>query len=309
MDRMVETGEARQTVPEEAGRTDALIVIPAYNEAATIGSVVLEALTVAEEVLVVDDGSTDATAELAAAAGARVLRHDTNRGKGMAIENAFQYARENNWEYLVLVDGDWQHRPKEADALLTACAEGPANIVIGSRYLDGNRGETALYRRVGQRVLDGITEANTGYSVTDSQSGFRAFDRTAIETVAVTDAGFGVESQMLESASERSLTVTEVPISVNYDVPDPNTSNPVRHGFSVAVRLLRTGGIRYPRFFLGAPGAVLAAVGFVGVWWTVTAEATWTLSLVIGLLLSTLLCLCGVVLTTMSVRTTRAGRH
>lgn len=307
MDSVAEEREASRTA--DAGRTDALVVIPAYNEAATIGSVVLEARTVAGEVLVIDDGSTDATAELAEAAGARVVRHEANRGKGKAIENAFEYARENEWQYLVLLDGDWQHRPKEAEALLAACAEGPDDIVIGSRYLDGDRDDTSLYRRVGQRVLDKITEANTGYSVTDSQSGFRAFDRTAIETLAVTDEGFGVESQMLASANERGLSVGEVPISVNYDVPHPNTSNPVHHGVSVALRLLRAGAVRNPRFFFGVPGALLAVVGFLGVWWILTADVPGTLSLVAGLLLSSVLCVFGVVLTTMSVRTDRAGQY
>lgn len=307
MDSTAEGREASQTA--DGGRTDALVVIPAYNEAATIGSVVVEARTVAGEVLVVDDGSADATAELAEAAGARVVRHEVNRGKGKAIENAFEYARENDWQYLVLLDGDWQHRPKEAETLLSACAEGPDHIIIGSRYLEGDRDDTSLYRRVGQRILDRITEANTGYSVTDSQSGFRAFDRTAIETLAVTDEGFGVESQMLASANERGLSVGEVPISVNYDVPHPNTSNPVRHGVSVAVRLLRAGAIRNPRLFLGVPGAVFAVGGLLGVWWILTAGVSGTLSLVAGLLLSSVLCLVGVVLTTMSVRADGVGQY
>lgn len=307
MDSTAERREASRTA--DTGRTDALVVVPAYNEAATIGSVVLEAKTVAGEVLVVDDGSTDATVELASAAGAQVIRHGANRGKGKAIANAFEYARENDWQYLVLLDGDWQHRPKEATELLSACAEGPNDIIIGSRYLDGDRDDTSLYRRVGQRVLDKITEANTGYAVTDSQSGFRAFNRTAIETLAVTDEGFGVESQMLASANERGLTVGEVPISVNYDVPDPNTSNPVHHGVSVALRLLRTGSVHNPRLFFGVPGAVLAVAGFVGVWWILTADVPGTLSLVAGLLLSSVLCVFGVVLTTMSVRDDRAGQY
>jgi len=247
-----------------------LVGIPAYNEEATIGSLVLQAFEYGDRVLVADDGSTDRTAEIAREAGATVLEQSTNSGKGAAVRCLFSFANEHNIDRLVILDADWQHDPEEIPDLLQGLEEKDADLVIGSRYVEGDRGDTPLYRRVGQRILDYMTHLGTGTAVTDSQSGYRAFNRTAIEQIGIDDNGFGVETEMLRSASDNDLTVTEIPISVNYDVPDPNTSNSVFHGIHVVDSFLSIVRDRHPLLFFGVPGMALMIFGLGYGAWTVS---------------------------------------
>lgn len=242
-------------------RSSVVVGIPAYNEAATIGSVVIAAGRHADEVVVVDDGSLDSTPEIAREAGATVVRQGKNRGKGASVRRAIEYARENGVERFVLLDGDWQHDPSEIPRLLEPIEAGEADIVVGSRYVDRESGRTPLYRRIGQVILDTLTMFGTGTYLSDSQSGFRALGRNAIERIDIRETGFGVETEMLRSAADEGLVVTEVPISINYDVPAPNTANSFFHGFSVVDTVLRIVRDRRPLLFFGVPGITLMAFG------------------------------------------------
>lgn len=244
-----------------------LIAIPAYNEAATIGSVVHSAREHSNNVLVLDDGSSDPTAQIARSAGAMVIRSEQNGGKGTAIRRIFEFAREREYERLVLLDGDWQHNPHEIPDLVRPLKTQDADIVIGSRYRNGDRGDTPLYRRFGQQVLDLITNFGSKQSVTDSQSGYRAFNRAAIEALDVSDSGFGIETQVLSSATTHGLNVVEVPITVNYNVPNPSTSNSFLHGLRVVDTFLKIVRDRHPLLFFGVPGTLLLLAGLgYGVW-------------------------------------------
>src|SRR6266571_1218290 len=127
-----------------------IAAIPAYNEGTTIGSVVLKARQFASEVVVIDDGSTDDTAETAALAGAHVIRHARNLGKGMSIRSAWVYARERKAEAIVLIDGDHQHDPSDIPRLLEPILSGNADVVLGVRW--GKTSRMTLYRRIGKRA-------------------------------------------------------------------------------------------------------------------------------------------------------------
>jgi glycosyltransferase involved in cell wall biosynthesis len=244
-----------------------LIAIPAYNEAATIGSVVHAAREHSDNVLVLDDGSSDPTSQIAGSAGAMVTRLEQNRGKGAAIRQIFEFTRKEGYEYLVVLDADWQHNPHEIPKLVRPLKRQSVDIVIGSRYLNGDRGDTPLYRRFGQRVLDLITNVGSRQSITDSQSGYRAFNRAAIERLDVSDSGFGIEAQMLHSATNHGLEIFEVPIEVNYDVPNPSTSNSFLHGIRVVDTLLTLIRDQHPLLFFGVPGTLLMGAGLgYGVW-------------------------------------------
>src|SRR5437870_10222254 len=129
-----------------------LVAIPAFNEGPTIGSVVLKARQFASEVVVVDDGSSDDTAETAALAGAHVIQHARNLGKGLAIRSAWLYAREQVPEAFVLLDGDLQHDPNDIPRLVETILSGKADIAIGVRW--GKTSRMPMYRRVGKRALD-----------------------------------------------------------------------------------------------------------------------------------------------------------
>src|SRR2546430_2419154 len=164
----------RRTLPQ----SKILVAIPAFNEGPTIGSVVLKARQFASEVVVIDDGSGDDTAETAALAGAHVIRHARNLGKGAAIRSGWLYARERRLDALVLLDGDHQHDPNDIPRLLEPILTGKADVVLGVRW--GKTSSMPVYRRVGKRMLDYATAAIVkNAAVTDSQCGFRGFSERA----------------------------------------------------------------------------------------------------------------------------------
>jgi len=233
--------------------------IPAYNEARCIGSIVLQARQYADEVIVVDDGSTDNTAHIAALAGAVVIRHETNTGKGTAIQSILAEAKKRTPDALVLLDADCQHNPDEIPSLVKPVSDG-YDLVIGSREAQKDR--TPAYRRLGQRVLRRSGRFIAGHSVSDSESGFRALSPKAIDELRLQEKGFAVESEMIASAAAMDLKITEVPISNIYTM-DGSTLNPVTHGVGVLGRIIVMISQRRPLFFFGILGSVLLAAGFI----------------------------------------------
>src|SRR6266568_2905596 len=232
-----------------------IAAIPAYNEGTTIGSVVLKARQFASEVVVIDDGSTDDTAETAALAGAHVIRHARNLGKGMAIRSAWLYARQSEPDAFVLLDGDHQHDPHDIPRIVEPILADTADVALGVRW--GKTSGMPLYRRIGKRALDYATAAATKNGMlTDSQCGFRVFSPRALDAIEPTDAGLSIESQMLVEAQERNLRIREVDIDARYDL-DGSTLAPGRHGTSVLGRLIALLTQRRPLLVFGATGASL----------------------------------------------------
>lgn len=243
-----------------------LAAIPAFNEEIAIGSVVLRAKKHADTVIVIDDGSTDATSSVALAAGASILRHERNIGKGVAIRDAFFKAKELDADILVVLDADGQHNPDEIPDLITPIRDSSADMVIGSRFLD-KKSAIPKYRRAGQEVLTVLTNRVSHSSVTDSQSGFRAFSKKAIHSLSLQEVGIGIESAMLKAASDAGLQIAEVPISCRYDVEHASKMGSVRHGFSVVNTLLKIVEERRPLLVFGVPGLIVFLIGFgLGFW-------------------------------------------
>ena len=255
-------------LPEPAARR-VLVAIPCYNEGLTIGSLVLKARAHADEVLVIDDGSSDDTAAIARLSGASVLVHEGQKGKGAGVLDAMAYARERGYDVLVLIDGDGQHNPDEIPALVAPVLEAGADLVIGSRFL-GTDAEIPVYRRFGQIVLNIFTNASADYKSTDSQSGFRALSRRALEaSETFVSEGYNVESDMIAFLSARQLAIAEVPISVRYEVPHRHKKNPVTHGLGVLSNIAALIGARSPLLFFGVPGLVLLGLGALIDTWAV----------------------------------------
>ncbi|MFZ2071746.1 MAG: glycosyltransferase family 2 protein [Halobacteriota archaeon] len=220
-------------------------VIPCYNEEELIGSVVLKARGEVDEVLVVDDGSTDATVRIASAAGAKVISHAVNEGKGAAIRTAFRYVAGNGFDTfdtLVLLDGDAQNDPNQIPMLIKPVQNESADMVIGFR----NPKQMPLYRRLGRRLLDYTTGIHG--AVTDSQSGFRALNRRAVVALSAGNLrgdGYSIESEMAMAAEDLKLKIQEVPITGSYGNGKTSTKNPVSHGVVPGLVLIFIG------FFFG----------------------------------------------------------
>lgn len=215
-----------------------IAVIPAYNEEGFIGKVVSRARRYVDEVIVVDDGSTDNTAGVARVAGARVIKHKTNQGAGKATKTAFEAAKRSRADIVVSLDGDAQHNPDEIPRLLAPILNKEAELVIGSRFLQPRLQQMPRYRKFGIDVITFLYNLGSGVRVSDSQCCFRAHTRRLIEALNITEAGFGFSVQVLIQARKNGFTITEVPISSIYHAHG-STANPVTHGLGVAFDVIK----------------------------------------------------------------------
>ena len=236
------------------------VLLPAYNEEVSIASMVLLSLQYADEVIVIDDGSSDRTSEVSRLAGATVLSHNTNKGKGAALKTGFKYAQD--YDIIVTIDADGQHNPSEIPDVIKPIMEDRADIVNGSRYIAGKDTTTPTYRRVGQTVLDNATYLASGVKLTDTQSGFRAFSSKSIEYFNFDPNGFGIESDMLIEASVNKLRIVEVEITVRYDV-NTTTDNPIVQGVRVLMRILELMRFNIPLYFYVISGSIVLFLGIL----------------------------------------------
>ena len=244
-----------------------LAAIPYFNEEATIGSVVLKAKKHVNEVLVIDDGSIDNTATVAECAGATVLRHDRNKGYGAAIQSCFNYARENDFDAMAILDGDGQHDANQIQTVMRPVSDGKADISVGSRFLDSIGNMIPMYRHFGIAVLTRFTNVGShkANKVTDGQSGFRAYSRKAIENIDPRDVGMGASAEILMQGRKRNLLYEEVPITCSYE-GDCSTEGPVGHGLGVIISILKYLEVEHSLLFFGMPGLILFSLGlFLGV--------------------------------------------
>jgi glycosyltransferase involved in cell wall biosynthesis len=235
-------------------------ILPAFNEEVSIGSMVLLTKNYVDEVFVVDDGSKDRTSEVAERAGATVIKNAQNSGKGVALKNGFLAAQ--NFDIIITMDADGQHNPRDIPRLLDPILSGKADIVNGSRYLNGMDKKTPFYRRFGQVILDTMTNINAQEKFTDTQSGFRAFNARSLKAFKFTENGFAIESEMLKNASDSGLKIEEVPIDVRYDV-DGSTLNPISHGFRVFLKILHDMEYNKPLLYFLVPGVILTTSGII----------------------------------------------
>ncbi len=257
-----------------AGLQEPFIVvgIPAFNEEKTIASVVLGAQKHAHIVVVCDDGSSDLTSEISKRLGAVVVCHQKNSGYGAALQSLFKRAKELNADVLVTLDSDGQHDPAEIPRLVKPIEEGVAEVVLGSRFMDEKgTSDMPTYRKFGVKVITKLSNGSGKNAVSDSQSGFRAYSKVALDRLGgISEKGMSASIELIRKIHKSGLKVCEVPVSCKYSDTvgvETSTKNPLTHGLGLLFSIVKLVVEDRPLLFLGIPGILSLVSGvFFGVW-------------------------------------------
>ena len=234
--------------------------IPAYNEEKNIASIIIKLKNVADTIIVCNDGSTDSTSEIARKLGAVVIDHPKNLGYGAGINSILKKSKELNSEILVTFDADGQHRIEDIKKVVEPIEQHVADVVIGSRFLDEAKEKIPGYRKLGINIITKVTNSTLKEKITDSQSGFRAYNNDVISKLNISDIGMGISTEILIKASSLDFKITEVPILVSYD-GDTSTHHPVSHGTSVLFSTIKYTSIEHPLKFYGIPSLIFFIIG------------------------------------------------
>jgi len=217
-----------------------LAIVPAFNEERAIGAVIdeIRAFDPSFDVLVVDDGSHDGTADAALRHGARVVRLPFNLGIGGSVQTGFRYAFDHDYDLVARVDGDGQHDPAQLGALLPAVLGGEADICVGSRFAGASGYRSSGTRRIGIRILARTVSLLTGQRVTDTTSGFQVLDRRAIELFAQDYPHDYPEVEAAVMLHKHRLRLAEVPVSMRERVHGNSSITALRSVYYMAKVLL-----------------------------------------------------------------------
>jgi glycosyltransferase involved in cell wall biosynthesis len=190
------------------------VLIPSYNEARNIGAITKELNSRGLAVYVVDDGSTDQTANIASSHGAVVMTHDKNRGKGASLIEGFDRVMKEGFDAVLVMDGDGQHVTGDVDNFFSRMAETGADIVIGNRMFD--TASMPFARRVTNRVMSRVISNMCGQVIPDTQCGFKLIKRNVLENIKFEFSNFEIESEILLKAAKRGFKIESVPIKTVY---------------------------------------------------------------------------------------------
>jgi len=243
------------------------IGLPAYNEEKNIAGIIAQLKKNSYSVIVCNDGSSDNTRIIAEEMGCIVINHTKNMGYGSAIRSLFNKAREQNFDVLVTFDSDGQHSIDDIEITLQPVLDNKADIVIGSRLMDESEDKIPKYRKIGIKAITKLTTSNSNQNITDSQSGFRVYNRKSLEEINPTENGMGVSTEILIKADRKNLRIIEVPINVSYE-GDTSTHNPTTHGISVIMSTMKFISIEHPLKFYGIPGIIFLITGLFFIVWT-----------------------------------------
>jgi polyprenyl-phospho-N-acetylgalactosaminyl synthase len=199
-----------------SGVEDTWVVIPVYNEEEVIGDVVAGVRTAFAQVVCVDDGSTDRSAEVAEAAGARVVRHPVNLGQGAALQTGFEYAlADPSMQYVVTFDADGQHQITDAVGMVERLRAHEADVVFGSRFLD-ERSNPTFAKKMVLRAAVGYTNMTTRTRLTDAHNGLRAIRRPVVEKLDITQNGMAHASELVAQIGALKVSYAEHPVHILY---------------------------------------------------------------------------------------------
>ncbi len=239
---------------------DITIGIPAYNEEKNIASIIVKLKKIAQKIIVCNDGSTDLTGEIAQKLGAVVINHPKNLGYGSGIRSIFQKAKEIDSDILVTFDADGQHQVEDIKKVIEPILKNEVDMVIGSRFLENKNVSTPEYRKIGIKLITKVTNSTLKEKITDSQSGFRAYNKDVITKLDPGDVGMGISTEILIKASSHGFKIAEVPINILYE-GNTSTHNPVSHGTSVLLSTIKYISIEHPLKFYGIPSLIFFVIG------------------------------------------------
>ena len=244
------------------------IGLPAFNEEKNIASIITQLKKKYKLIIVCDDGSSDLTAAISEEMGAVVVKHKKNLGYGGAIRSLFLKAKELDCDILVTFDSDGQHKISDIENVIKPIQNKEANIVIGSRFLGNVEGTLPTYRKLGIKAITNLVNSNTGNKITDSQSGFRGYDKTTLEKIIPSDSGMGVSTEILIKANKHNFKVIEIPITILYQ-EEISSQQTLSHGTSVILSTMKFISIEHPLKFYGIPGILFLAIGLFFIVWTI----------------------------------------
>jgi hypothetical protein len=207
-----------------------LVIVPAYQEEANISRVLkdIQEHLPESDILVINDGSTDQTAARARALGIRVLDLPYNMGIGAAVQTGFRYAYNRDYDQVLQIDGDYQHPAREAPRLLEVLRERPADMVIGSRFIQPTGYQGSWLRRLGNRMFQWVNSLVIGQNIRDNTSGFRAYSRQAVALLAHTYLGEYPEPESISFLKSRGCTIVEIPVQMRRRTRGASSITPLR---------------------------------------------------------------------------------
>jgi glycosyltransferase involved in cell wall biosynthesis len=240
-------------------------IIPAYNESKNIGKITAETNKYVSMVIVVDDGSQDNTAEIATSMNAYVISHKHNIGKGAALKRGLNECLKYNPDIIVTLDADGQHDPADIPKLLKPIENGEADIVIGSRYVKNSVREIPLVRGFGLSFINIINKHLTKSAIKDSQSGFRAYTKSAWTMISnYNSTGYGVETEQLATAELYGFSIMEVPVTIRYQgLENRSKKNSILVGMNIMSTIFRIAVDRRPLLFFGVAGIILLGIAVI----------------------------------------------
>lgn len=237
------------------------ILLPTLNEEATIGQVIRDFRSEGfDNILVIDGNSKDSTRQIAEDEGARVVVQ-SGKGKGQAIKQAFDMIEE---EYVVMADGDGTNLAKDVHVVLSPILEGRADHVMGNRLVDFEEGAFTRLNLIGNKIINKMFGLAYGEWLNDILTGYRAFNRKAINSFDLKKAGFEIESEMTIESVKNDLRIVEVPTTYLARHSEGDTKlNPIQDGFRIGVTIYRMARLHNPMFYFGIIGSVLILAGTV----------------------------------------------
>ncbi|BBZ47031.1 transferase [Mycobacterium parmense] len=213
---------------------DVWIVIPAFNEAAVIGEVIADVRAVFDNVVCVDDGSTDGTGEIARRAGAHLVRHPVNLGQGAAIQTGVEYARKQpGAQVFATFDADGQHRVKDVAAMIDRLAAGDVDVVIGTRFGAPEGSRPPFVKQIVLQTAARLSRRGRRLGLTDTNNGLRVFNKKVADGLNITMSGMSHANEFIMLVDENHWRVAEQPVDVLYTEYSKSKGQPLLNGVNI----------------------------------------------------------------------------